>query len=259
MLLHKRLCLAILVAGLLHGQSGDISGEIFDPSGRPVSGATVTCGDASAKTLDDGSFHLSRKGACEATITVAGFAEQRTQLSGSNNRVELTLAGVAETVVVSATRGEVSPDQAGVAANVVTAEDLAQRQFPFVLDVLREMPGAQVVRTGRYGGVTSLFTRGAPANDTLVLLDGVPLNQPGDTANLADLMSTGIDRIEFVRGPESALFGAQASAGVVQLFTKRGNPESSTPHGSVAYERGSFQTDRWLANVEGGAGPRFDY
>jgi vitamin B12 transporter len=259
MRLYKRLCLAILLAGLLHGQSADICGEIFDPSGRPVASATVTCGDTSTVTREDGSFHLSVSNACEATITAAGFDTQKAPLSGSNNRVALTLAGVAETVVVSATRGEVSPDQAGVAANVVTAEDLRQRQFPFVADVLREMPGAQIVKTGRYGGVTSLFTRGGPNNGTLVLLDGVPLNQPGDSANLADLMSTGIDRIEFVRGPESALFGAQASGGVLQLFTKRGDPESSTPHGSVAYERGSFQTDRWSANLEGGAGKLGDY
>jgi len=243
------------VARLLHGQSG----EIFDPSGRPVPGATVTCGDASTVTRDDGSFHLSGSDACEATITLTGFATRTALLSGTNNRIALTLEGVAETVVVSATRGEVSPDQAGVAANVVTAEDMRQRQFPFVLDLLREMPGAQIVRTGRYGGVTSLFTRGGPGNGTLVLLDGVPLNQPGDTANLADLMSTGIDRIEFVRGPESALFGAQASGGVLQLFTRRGDPESSTPHGSISYERGSFQTDRWSANLAGGAGSKLDY
>ena len=197
--------------------------------------------------------------ACEATIALKGFAQQSAALSGSNNRIALSVAGVAEKVVVSATRGEVSPEQAGVAANVVTAADLEQRQFPFVVDVLREMPGAHIVKTGRYGGTTSLFTRGGPNNGTLVLLDGVPLNQPGDAANLADLMTTGIDRLEFVRGPESALFGAQASGGVLQLFTKRGDPESATPHGSLSYERGSFQTDQWSGNVAGGLGKGLDY
>jgi vitamin B12 transporter len=257
--LYERFRFAILLAGLLKGQSADISGYIFDPSGRPVSGAAVACGDASTQTQTDGSFHLGGFSACQATITRPGFSTQTASLSGSNNRIALTLAGLAQSVVVSATRGETSVEQAGVAANIITADDLKQRQFPFVLDVLREMPGTQIVKTGRYGGTTSAFTRGAPNNGTLVLLDGVPLNQPGDFSNLANLMSTGIDRIEFVRGAESALFGAQASAGVIQLFSKRGDPESNIPHGSVSYERGSFQTDRWAGNLNGGAGERFDY
>jgi vitamin B12 transporter len=259
MCLYKRFRLAILMAGLLKGQSADISGYIFDPSGRPVSGATVTCGDSSTQTQTDGSFHLGGSSTCQATITGEEFSPQTASLSGSNNRIALTLAGLAQSVVVSATRGETSVEQAGVAANIITADDLKQRQFPFVLDILREMPGTQVVKTGRYGGTTSVFTRGAPNNGTLVLLDGVPLNQPGDFFNVANLMSTGIDRIEFVRGPESALFGAQASAGVIQLFSKRGDPESNVPHGSISYERGSFQTDRWVGNLSGGAGERFDY
>ena len=256
---YKRFRLAILMAGLLRGQSAGISGYIFDPSGRPVPGAAVACGDASARTLADGSFHIPGSGACEASITLEGFAVQTASLSGSNNRVVLSIAGLAEKVVVSATRAETSVDEAGVAANIVTAEELKQRQFPFVLDILREMPGMQIVKTGRYGGTTSVFTRGAPSNGTLVLLDGVPLNQPGDFVNLANLMSTGVDRIEIVRGPESALFGAQASAGVIQLFSKRGDPESNVPHGSVSYERGSFETDRWAGNLNGGLGERFDY
>src|SRR5579859_8253086 len=169
--LYKRLRLAILMAGLLKGQSADISGYIFDPSGRPVSGAVVACGDSSAQTQTDGSFHLSGFSACQATITRPGFSPQTAALSGSNNRIALTLAGLAQSVVVSATRGETSVEQAGVAAHIVTAEDLKQRQFPFVLDVLREMAGSQIVKTGRYGGITTLFTRGAPANGTLVLLD----------------------------------------------------------------------------------------
>jgi len=259
MRLYQRFRLAILMAGLLRGQSADISGYIFDPSGRPVSGATVACGDSRAETLADGSFHLTGFSACEASITLEGFANQTASLSGSNNRVVLSLAGLTENVVVSATRGEISVEQAGIAANIITADDLKLRQFPFVLDILRETPGAQIVKTGRYGGTTSAFTRGAPNNGTLVLLDGIPLNQPGDFANLANLMTTGVDRIEFVRGPESALFGAQASAGVIQLFSKRGDPESTIPHGSLSYERGSFQTDRWAGNLSGGAGERFDY
>jgi len=73
------------------------------------------------------------------------------------------------------------------------------------------------------------------------------------------LTTQDIDRVEVVRGPQSALFGAEAAAGVVQIFTKRGDPEDVVPHGTVSYERGSFQTDRWIANLAGGDGNRFDY
>ena len=62
-----------------------------------------------------------------------------------------------------------------------------------------------------------------------------------------------------IRGPESALFGAEAAGGVVQLFSTRGDPESSRPHGTVSYERGNFQTDRWRANLNGGLLDRIDY
>ncbi len=121
-----------------------------------------------------------------------------------------------------------------------------------IFDVLREIPGLQVDEYGPPGTLAEVFTRGADYTGTLVLLDGVPLNDPGGEIHLENLTSEGLDRVEIVRGPESALFGAEAAAGVIQLFTKHGDPENAVPHGSVSYERGSFQTDRWIANLNGG-------
>ncbi len=85
------------------------------------------------------------------------------------------------------------------------------------------------------------------------------MNDPGGELHLENFSTEGLDRVEVVLGPESALFGAEAAAGVIQLFTKHGNPEDKTPHGSVSYERGSFQTDHWIANLTGGLPSRFDY
>jgi outer membrane cobalamin receptor len=90
-------------------------------------------------------------------------------------------------------------------------------------------------------------------------LDGVPLNDPGGDLNFAHLETSAVERVEVVRGPESALFGAAASAGVVQMFSKQGDPERRIPKGSLSYERGSFQTDRWVASLAGGSGARLDY
>ena len=74
-----------------------------------------------------------------------------------------------------------------------------------------------------------------------MLLDGTPLNDPGGDVNLGQLQSAAIDRIEVVRGPESALFGSEAAAGVVQLFARRGDPERRVPHGGCRPSAGIFR------------------
>ena len=90
-----------------------------------------------------------------------------------------------------------------------------------VADLLRSTPGAMVIRAGGPGTVTSLFVRGGESNYNKVLLDGMPLNEPGGTFNFSNLTTDDLERIEVVRGAQSALFGSDAMASVVQLFTKR--------------------------------------
>jgi vitamin B12 transporter len=220
----------------------------------------VECAGQVALTGLDGRFAFPGVDRCRATVSAEGFETTELNLMAPEAvRVEMAIAGVTERIVVTATRHETTMEQAGVAATVVTAGELARREYPMVLEVLRDIPGLQVVTTGRQGALTSVFTRGAQRTGTLVLIDGTPVNDPGGEFNFAHLTSSSFERIEVVRGPESALFGAEASAGVVQLFTKRGDPEHRIPRGSLAYERGSFQTDRWMAGLAGGSGSRFDY
>jgi vitamin B12 transporter len=161
--------------------------------------------------------------------------------------------------VVTANRHETDVAEAGAAATIITAADLKAQEYPSLGDTLRDVPGIQIVQSGRPGSLTNVYGRGGQYNAMLVLVDGVPMNDPGGTINLAGDTTAGIGRIEVVRGPESALFGADASSGVIQLFTKRGDPEDRVPHGSVSYERGSFATDRWIATLAGGDGGRLDY
>ncbi len=236
-----------------------VQGTVVDPSGRPVRGATVTCAGRAITTDDEGRFSIEGVDRCDAAIAAAGFETNRIALGPQPVRVELSLARLRERVVVSATRRETSVEEAGVAATVFTRDELEARQAPQVADVLREVPGVQVARYGRPGSLTQVFTRGGQRTGTLLLVDGVAVNDPGGELNLAGVSTHGIDRIEVVRGPESALFGAEASSGVIQLFTARGNPEDRWPRGSWSYERGSFGTDRWAATLGGGAGARFDY
>lgn len=237
-----------------------ISGTVADPSLRPVAGASIQCGGATATTDSNGRFTISGVSACDASIEAPGFAHTTVHLNaGEDRRVQLSLAALSDSIIVSATRTTATLEESGVSSTVWTRADIVERQFPPLLDLLRDAPGMNVAATGRRGAYTGVFTRGAASTGTLFLLDGVPLNDPGGQIDLANLTTAGIERIEIVRGPESALFGAEAAAGVVQLFSTRGNTESMRPHGSVSYERGSFQTDRWRVNLNGGFAGRIDY
>jgi vitamin B12 transporter len=242
------------------GQSPVIHGTIFDPSGRAVEGAQVTCQNQSVYSNVEGRFAIPGADKCRAHVEKAGFNAQTADLTAASDaRITLEIAGRVDAVVVSANRTETTPEQAAVAATVITEQQLEARQFPMIFDLLREVPGLQVNEYGPPGTLAEVFTRGADSTGTLVLLDGVPLNDPGGELHLENLTSDGLERIEVVRGPESALFGAEAAGGVIQLFTKHGDPENAVPHGSFSYERGSFQTDRWIANLNGGLASRLDY
>jgi vitamin B12 transporter len=256
----RTIFLLSLSLGLCAGENPTIHGTILDPSGRPVEAARVTCQSQSVYSNVEGRFSINSVDKCQARVDKTGFDPLTVDLTAASDvKITLQIAGRVETVVVSANRTETTPEQAAVAANVITEEQLAARQFPMIFDVLREIPGLQVNEYGPIGTLAEVFTRGADSTGTLVLLDGVPLNDPGGELHLENLTSEGLDRVEIVRGPESALFGAEAAAGVIQLFTKHGDPENAVPHGSVSYERGSFQTDRWIANLTGGLPSRLDY
>jgi outer membrane cobalamin receptor len=235
-------------------------GLVVDPAGRPVPGARIACGSTSAETGPDGRFSLPSPGRCHASVVAEGFESKHVAIDGATPvRIELAIAPHTDRVVVTATRRETTPEEAGVAATILTSKDLDARATPALAAVLEDVPGLQITRYGRPGSLTQMFGRGGQRTATLLVVDGVPVNDPGGELNLAGYSTAGLERIEVVRGAESAVFGADAASGVVQLFTKRGNPEDRLPRGSVSYERGSFQTDRWGANLAGGSGQRFDY
>lgn len=245
--------------GLCAGETS-IHGTILDPSGRPVEAARVTCQNQSVYSNAEGRFTVNGVDKCAGLVEKTGFRPSTADLTAASEaRITLAIASPLESVVVSANRTQTTPEQAVVSASVITEQDLQARQFPMLFDVLREIPGLQVDEYGPIGALAEVFTRGADYTGTLVLLDGVPLNDPGGELHLENFSTEGLDRVEVVLGPESALFGAEAAAGVIQLFTKHGNPEDKVPHGSVSYQRGSFQTDHWIADLTGGLPSRFDY
>src|SRR5436305_311773 len=99
--------------------------------------------------------------------------------------------------------------------------------IPILVSVSAQLFAADHPRAGAPGGVTSFFVRGGESNHNKVLLDGIPLNEPGGTFNFSNLTTDNLERVEIVRGAQSALFGSDAMASVVQLFTKKADRTES--------------------------------
>ncbi len=160
-----------------------------------------------------------------------------------------------ERVVVSATRSEQNRDLTGTSVSVITSGDLATEHIDIVTDALSETPGLTVVRNGGPGQTTTLGLRGTAAGQTMVVVDGVRINDPSatdGTAILSDLLVNNIDRIEVLRGPQSTLYGSDAIGGVVDILTRRGG---ATPFVMTATgEGGSFGAFRLNAAANGTAG-----
>src|SRR5436190_11152554 len=155
----------------------------------------------------------------------------------------------AEPVVVSATRFDIPLDRSPASVSVISSQDIDNKQIERASDALREVPGLAVVQTGTPGQLTSVFMRGLPSQDMQVLLDGIPINQGlAGQFEFANLTTDNFDRIEIVRGPQSTIYGPRALAGVVQIFTKRGE---GTPGITLRSEGGTYGTFRETLESDG--------
>src|SRR5204862_1082845 len=152
-------------------------------------------------------------------------------------------------VVVTATRLPTPADAVPAAVTVLTGEALRSQGIQTVAEALRTVPAAHVVVTDAYGSQTSLFLRGGNSDYVKVLIDGVPQNAPGGAYDFANLTTDNVERIEVVRGPVSVLYGSDAVAGVVQIFTRDGG---GATHGSVAARGGTYGTGALDATLSAG-------
>jgi vitamin B12 transporter len=163
--------------------------------------------------------------------------------------------GAGEAVVVTATRTPQPAEKTGESISVITADDLKIQQIVSLADILQQTPGLIAVRNGGLGQNATVSIRGAEAGQTLVLVDGVRINDPSTVDNealLGDLLVNNIDRIEILRGPQSTLYGSDAIGGVVDVITRRG---AETPFAMRANaEGGSFGTYHFNLATNGSSG-----
>ena len=149
---------------------------------------------------------------------------------------------VLDPVIVTATRTPINVDESLSSVTVITRADIERLQPVSVIDLLNGLPGITIAQSGGIGQQSSLFMRGTNSTHTLVLIDGVRIGSI--TAGLAafeQIPVEQIDRIEIVRGPRSSLYGADAIGGVIQIFTRHGNPGGAvTPSLSVTTGSNGF-------------------
>ncbi len=163
-------------------------------------------------------------------------------------------------VVVTATRIPLAREALPTPVTVLTGTELRSRGVSTVAEALRSVPSATIARSGGSGAQTSLFLRGGENDYVKVLVDGVPVNDPGGAFDFAGLSMDHVERIEIVRGPVSVLYGSDAMAGVVQIFTRHGAGPPTVAaevtagsgqraHGDERY--GSYDAE---ASISGGTG-----
>ena len=160
-------------------------------------------------------------------------------------------------VTITVTRLPTNIDQVGSSVSVITAREIRQSQRIVFSDLLGRVPGISVSRSGGLGGVTTSFVRGAASERTLVLIDGVKVNDmssPGGGFNFANLLSDDIARAEILRGPQSTLYGTDAIGGVIDIVTASAHKPLEV---SGMAEGGSFGTARGNAAI-GSAGDRYN-
>jgi vitamin B12 transporter len=229
--------------------------EVRSPSGRIASSVWTDSQGRFTLELPDGRYTLD--------ASVPGLAPVRNMplevgAATVPIRISLEVASIRQSIVVTATGTEAPLAQVGSSTTIILGDDLQQQGIVSVADALRRSAGLAMTQSGGTGQIASLFLRGGESDYTKVLIDGIPANEPGGGFNFANLPAAAIDRIEIVRGPQSALFGSDAMAGVIQIITRRGSSEGLEPRPGIALEGGSFSTLRYQAGI-GGKDERVDY
>ncbi len=242
--------------------AGSLSGKVQDEQGKPLSGIHLQLEGqgrtVSGTTDESGEYRFDGPaGGYRLFVRELGFESRSDEVTLDTagevkHDVVLKLELLKQTVVVTATRNEVSTSLLGNSVTVIPEDEIKTERT--LTEVLRSVAGVHLLQTGAPGSVTSLYIRGGESDYSKVLLDGIPLNQPGGYAEFSNLTTADVERIEVVRGPQSALYGSDAITGVVQIFTRKPEEETSRPQAELTLETGSYSQ----LGASGGVHGRYD-
>jgi vitamin B12 transporter len=251
---------AFLLITSLSARAVVVRGVVTDPLGRPIAAARVQLiqgpkavavaiagpdGAYEIRYGDAGRFVLLTSAAAFYPGVGQDFYGGTTDVLTEN--IVLETASLHEIVTVTATGLPTPIEQSSAAVTLVPQTDLATTVG--IVDQLRQSPGADVVQTGQAGGVTSLFVRGGNSTANQVLIDGLPADDVGGTFDFGTVASTGLTGLEVYRGPNSALYGTDAGASVVNLATPRGS--ATRPVLNYAGDAGNFHSYRDELSLSG--------
>ncbi len=174
-----------------------------------------------------------------AALLVLSFGASGTKADSKSGSID-NPKQIPDSIVISANRFPTSIEKTASSVTIISEEDINKSQTVMVSELLKQVPGLDVVRLGGAGTQTSVFMRGTNSNHTLVIIDGIEMNNPTTSSfDFAFLNVSNIQRIEVLRGPQSVLYGADAVGGVIQIFTKRGFGKLKT---EISAEAGSFNS-----------------
>ena len=257
----------LVVNGLFADEhSFRLSGRVTDPSGAALPGASVklysrgSAGTYAALSDAQGVYALTVPGGAyllraEGPGLTLPKAQELLNVTGPQTLpLQLALAELATSVVVTGTGTAQTSDETAKALTVVDRAELDQRGIASVADGLREVPGLRVVQRGGPGSFTTIQTRGLRTFDTAILVDGMRFRDvaatQGDASSfVSDLLLADSGRIEVLRGAGSSLYGTNAIGGVVNIVTDAG---AGPFHGSVTADGGGLGEFRGLARLGGG-------
>ena len=244
-ILLRTLAAALLVFSATACPAASIRGVITDATGAKVTGAAISLVSngqvvASAVSTADGSFQIltGASGRFFLVVSAKSFRQLQTpdfyagQLDSIERNVVLEPEWVRESIVVTATGTPTPQPQTSAATSVLAPLDLSFRTD--LVSALRLMPGTFVAQDGQLGAQASLFVRGGDSTTSEILLDGTSVDDMGGRFDFGPLSTTAVESAEVYRGPNSSLYGADASSGVVSL---------TTPHGTTSFPSFLFQGD----------------
>jgi vitamin B12 transporter len=265
------LAVALVSVSIAQAQAsgGSITGQVKDPQGANVAGATVTIygreRTQSITTTTDasGAYRFEKLASGDYLIEAAasGFASaaaQKTRIDGNQATtldISLEVSAVRSTVVVTASDTPQTVDEVSKALTVMDSRAIDGRDESAIAESLRTVPGLRVQQLGGPGSFTSIKTRGLRSEDTSVLIDGLRFRDAASTTGdatgfLGDLLVTDVGRIEVLRGSGSSLYGSNAIGGVINLVTDDGG---GPIHGNVLAEGGGLGMFRTRFQIAGGA------